>query len=267
MAQHRKEIIDGKLKCSKCKYNLPLSDFDNDKRTSTGKKSYCKVCRKSNYDNKRIKAPYNSGMIGIYLYKCEQCKDDFITKNQTKYIAMINAEKGLAMKRMNKKSKNNEKQVKELMIIQTAWYYLTLFLEKAGVIKDNMLVKDAGNDYTDTKGAISLGKQIMFILSRVKMPLQQKALDKANLVMKETDTTTEFNYYMFAITLLMEYKENFRNKTYCLPITYDELNTLFDESFEIALKNKEQMDIIKDSATIAEDYYKAVVNYGIKNKE
>lgn len=170
------------------------------------------------------------------------------------------------MRRTNKKSKSNIKQVKELMVIQSAWYYLTLFLEKAGVIKDNMIVKDAGKDFTDTSGAISLGNQIMFILKRVKMPLQEKALSTANIIMKKTDETTEFNYFMFAITLLMQYKENFKNKTYHLPITYNELNTLFDNHFEIALKNKEQMEIIKDSTRVAEDYYDAIINYGTENK-
>lgn len=84
MAQNKRQIIDGKLKCSSCKYNLPLKDFDNDARTSTGKKAYCKVCRKSKYDSKRIKIPYNSGIIGVYLYKCEQCKHDFTTRKSNK---------------------------------------------------------------------------------------------------------------------------------------------------------------------------------------
>lgn len=165
-----------------------------------------------------------------------------------------------------RKNKNNEMQIKELMVIQSTWYYLTLFLEKAGVIKDGRFIKDIDRKFKDIDGAISLGKQIMFILQRVKMPLQEKAINQANIVMKETDTTTEFNYLMFAITLLMEYKENFKNKTYHLPITYDKLNTLFDNHFEIALKNAEQMDIIKDSTKVAENYYKAIINYGTENK-
>lgn len=171
------------------------------------------------------------------------------------------------MKRMNKKKKSNQNQVKELILLQSAWYYLTLFLEKAGVIKNNAFVKGAEKDFADTKGAMSLGKKIIFILSRVKFSLQEETLDKANKIMNTTDTKTEFNYLMFSIILLMEYKEQFKNKTYSLPITYDELNTLFDEYFGIALKDKEQMEIINDSTKVAHEYYNAVVNYGIDNKE
>jgi len=42
-----------------------------------------------------------------------------------------------------RKKKNNTKQIQELMIIEASMYYLTSFLEKAGVIKDNQFVKGA----------------------------------------------------------------------------------------------------------------------------
>jgi uncharacterized protein YbaR (Trm112 family) len=85
MSQKKKEIINNKLKCSKCNYWLPVEEFDNDKNTSTGKSSYCKVCRrKSHYDVKRRKQEYNSGLIGLYLFKCEQCGNDFTTKKSNK---------------------------------------------------------------------------------------------------------------------------------------------------------------------------------------
>jgi hypothetical protein len=162
---------------------------------------------------------------------------------------------------MAKKLKNNTKQLQELMIVQTAMFYLTLFLEQAGVIKNNLFVKDAEKDFADIKGAISLGKQTMFILSRVKMPLQKKALDKANKIMQNTDNSTDFNYLVFVLALLMEYKEHFKNKIYMLPISFNELNTIFDEYFKIALEDKEQMEVIKDSTTVAENYYKNIINY------
>lgn len=172
-------------------------------------------------------------------------------KNQIKFIAVINAEKGLGMKRMSKKKKNNTRQLKELILIQTAMFYLTLFLEQAGVIKNNQFVKDAETDFEDIKGAISLGKKVMFVLSKVKMDLQQKALDKANSIMQETDNSTGFNYLVFVLILLMNYKENFTNKIYHLPISYDELNTLFDEKDYIehggvctAWKHKNEFKII-----------------------
>ena len=80
-------IINGvkKLKCSKCKYWLSFDEYGNNKNTSTGKSSYCKVCRKSHYDSKRIKIPYNSGMKGLYLFKCEQCGVSFATKKSNKF--------------------------------------------------------------------------------------------------------------------------------------------------------------------------------------
>jgi len=87
MAQNKREIfiINGieKLKCSNCKYKLPFEDFDKDTKNSTGKSSYCKVCRKSKYDSKR-KTPSNSGIIGVFLYQCDQCGNDFTTKKSNK---------------------------------------------------------------------------------------------------------------------------------------------------------------------------------------
>ena len=120
-------------------------------------------------------------------------------------------------------------------------------MEQAGVIKDNKFAQDAEKDFADIKGAISLGKKLMFILSNVKMDLQQKALGKANEIMNKTDNSTDFNYLVFVLVLLMQYKEHFKNKTYIVPISYDELNTLFDDYFALGLKNKEQMETLKDS--------------------
>jgi hypothetical protein len=169
------------------------------------------------------------------------------------------------MKRKSKNKKDNANQLKELIIIQTAMFYLTLFLEQAGVIKNNQFIKGAEKDFADIKGAISLGKQVMFVLSRVKMDLQQKSLSKANSILKETENITEFNYLVFVLILLMEYKENFKNNVYHLPIKYEELNALFDEYFMLGLKDDEQMQVIKDSTKAANEYYRAVVEYGNKN--
>jgi hypothetical protein len=144
-------------------------------------------------------------------------------------------------------------------------FYLTLFLEQAGVIKNNQFIKGEEKDFADIKGAISLGKQVMFVLSRVKMDLQQKSLSKANSILKETENITEFNYLVFVLILLMEYKENFKNNVYHLPIKYEELNALFDEYFMLGLKDDEQMQVIKDSTKAANEYYRAVVEYGNKN--
>jgi len=81
----KREIVNNKLKCSKCPYWLPLDDFHNCKESPVGKKAYCKVCSR-NYDKKRrgTKLPFNSGIIGVYLFKCEHCKQDFITKKANK---------------------------------------------------------------------------------------------------------------------------------------------------------------------------------------
>lgn len=87
MPQHKKEIriIDGvkKLRCSKCKYLYSFDEFSNNKRTSTGKVSCCKYCRKSVYDNKR-NVPSNTGIIGLFRYICECCKKEFTTKKSNR---------------------------------------------------------------------------------------------------------------------------------------------------------------------------------------
>ena len=158
-----------------------------------------------------------------------------------------------------RKQKDNTRQIQELMIIECSMYYLTSFLEKAGVIKDNVFVTGVNKDFEDIKGAISLGKQLMFILSKVKMDLQQKALLKANTAMKNTNYNDGFNYLVFVLNLLMQYKEHFKNKVYHLPISYDELNTSFDEYFVLGLDDKEQMEVIKDSGLVAELFYKEVI--------
>lgn len=159
-----------------------------------------------------------------------------------------------------RKKKDNTRQIQELMIIEASMYYLTSFLEKAGVIKNNQLVKGADTDFEDIKGSLSLAKQLMFILSRVKMDLQQKALAKANTALKNLQIENDFNYFVFVLNLLMIYKEEFKNKVYHLPITYDELNTLFDDYFTLGLKDKEQMKIIKYSGDVAKLYYEAVTS-------
>lgn len=87
MPQVKKEIkvINGiqKLRCSKCKYWYTLDEFSKNKMTSTGKASYCKYCQKSHYDDKR-KVKSNTAIIGIFVFKCECCKNDFITKKSNK---------------------------------------------------------------------------------------------------------------------------------------------------------------------------------------
>lgn len=163
---------------------------------------------------------------------------------------------------MSKKKKNNKNQEKELMIIQCSMFYITVFLEQAKVIKNNTFVKDAEKDFEDIQGAIKLGKQLMFILSKVNINLQNKTIDKANKAMINTRCEKDFNYLVFVIALLMEYKENFKNKIYILPITYNQLNTLFDEYFTLGLKDTEQMEVIKDSMEVASLFYQEVLNYG-----
>lgn len=79
----KREVKEGKLKCSKCNYWLPLDQFYNNSESSVGKKSYCKSCSKS-YDSKRKKTTFNSGIIGIYLNTCPYCHNDFTTKTPTK---------------------------------------------------------------------------------------------------------------------------------------------------------------------------------------
>jgi len=168
---------------------------------------------------------------------------------------------------MTNKQFKRQRQIKELILIQTSMFYLTLFLEKAGVIKNNVFIDGKNKSLEDVKGAISLGKKIMGALHNVKMNIQQEAIKKANEIMIETDSKTEFNYYIFVLILLMEYKENFRNKTYSLSITYGELNTLFDDYFKVGLEDRSRMEVINDSSKIAEDFYKSVLEYGIKNSK
>jgi len=163
---------------------------------------------------------------------------------------------------MNKKAKQLLRQKKELIILMTSMYHLTLFLEKAGAIENGKLKEDCDKSFEDIKGAISLGQQIMTILQRVSASLQNGLLPIANDLLKKADNQElGFNYLTFTLTLLMEYKESFKNKVYALPISYGELNDIYDAYFVIGLKDKEQMSIITDSMKLASDFYKEVLNY------
>jgi len=72
-----------KIKCSKCKYWLPLTEFYKDKNTSTGKKSYCKACYKAHYGSKR-KTKSNTDVIGVFYFNCVQCGIGFSTTKSNK---------------------------------------------------------------------------------------------------------------------------------------------------------------------------------------
>ena len=78
------KIVNGveKLRCSKCNYWLTFDEFSNDKHTSTGKRAYCKCCQKK-YNSGRRKREFNSGLIGLYLETCIQCKTKFTTKSSS----------------------------------------------------------------------------------------------------------------------------------------------------------------------------------------
>ena len=84
MQQLKRSIKDGKLKCSKCNYNLPISEFTNDKKTSSGYASVCKACRKHHYDSKRNKHITNTGVIGLFRNECPYCLKSFTTKTARK---------------------------------------------------------------------------------------------------------------------------------------------------------------------------------------
>lgn len=75
-----KQIINGKLKCSTCKYLLPLEEFGKHKRTATGYRLNCKACENLNQRKSRPKAPTNTGINGIYEIECDHCKNTFTTK-------------------------------------------------------------------------------------------------------------------------------------------------------------------------------------------
>jgi hypothetical protein len=83
----KKEVrtINGvkKLRCSQCKYWYPFEEYSNNKYTSTGKMSYCKHCQKSHYDDKR-NVVSNTSIVGVFVYACECCKEEFVTKKSNK---------------------------------------------------------------------------------------------------------------------------------------------------------------------------------------
>jgi len=82
------KVINGveKLRCSKCKYWLTFDEFSNDRNTSTGKRAYCKCCQKQ-YNSKRRKIPFNSGIIGLYFNTCSQCKKSFTSKTSKSFCS------------------------------------------------------------------------------------------------------------------------------------------------------------------------------------
>ncbi|WP_373074009.1 hypothetical protein [Sulfurimonas sp.] len=84
MPQLKKQIVNGKLKCSKCAYWLPTCEYGKSAHSSTGYRSCCKVCQKHYYDSRRRKIEFNSGIIGLYKFDCDHCKKEFVTKKSSK---------------------------------------------------------------------------------------------------------------------------------------------------------------------------------------
>ena len=82
MPQDKKQIINNKLKCSKCKKWVNIEDFGNRRNTSTGKQSYCKYCRISHYDSKRpTKATQSNQLKGHYEVTCILCGTKVLRKS------------------------------------------------------------------------------------------------------------------------------------------------------------------------------------------
>lgn len=145
------------------------------------------------------------------------------------------------------------------MIIETALFYLTIFLEQEGFVNDNGFVKDIDKvKYEDIVGAVKLGKQMIFILKKVRPAHQEFVMNEAQKVFQKVDKETSFNYLVFVLFVLMRYKEEFRGKAYFIPTTYNDLNNIYDCYSE---KDEKQKSMIKDSIKIADEFYEAVVKY------
>lgn len=168
----------------------------------------------------------------------------------------------MSKKTLNKKAIMQLNQEKELMIIQSSMFYLILFLEKAGIIKDGKIIKEIDNDRNDLKGALNISRQIMFTLSKVNTKLQNKTLEKANELMDRVEFNVDFNYLTFSLTLLMEYRENIKNKIYYISVSNKIIVDVFDEYFKLGIKDKEQMEVVKDSIKMANLFFQEVLNYG-----
>ena len=168
----------------------------------------------------------------------------------------------MSKKTLSKKAIIQLNQEKELMIIQSSMFYLILFLEKAGIIKDGKIIKEIDNDRNDLKGALNISRQIMFTLSKVNTKLQNKTLEKANELMDRVEFNVDFNYLTFSLTLLMEYRENIKNKIYYISVSNKIIVDVFDEYFKLGIKNKEQMEVVKDSIKMANLFFQEVLNYG-----
>lgn len=168
----------------------------------------------------------------------------------------------MSNKTLNKKAIMQLNQEKELMIIQSSMFYLILFLEKAGIIKDGKIIKEIDNDRNDLKGALNISRQIMFTLSKVNTKLQNKTLEKANELMDRVEFNVDFNYLTFSLTLLMEYRENIKNKIYYISVSNKIIVDVFDEYFKLGIKDKEQMEVVKDSIKMANLFFQEVLNYG-----
>lgn len=117
MPQKKREVrtINGvkKLRCSACKYWLDFDEFGTCKSTSTGKKSYCKICAKSKYDSKRRKQEFNSGVIGLYLFECDHCHKEFTTKKSNKIYCSDKCRKR-AWYEQNEQTKSGKENGKSL---------------------------------------------------------------------------------------------------------------------------------------------------------
>lgn len=81
MPQKKREIINGKIKCSKCGYMLPVAEFGKTTHTSSGLRSCCKVCEKANYWSKRPMKNKQSAIIGRWESVCVYCNKGFMSKS------------------------------------------------------------------------------------------------------------------------------------------------------------------------------------------
>jgi len=104
------EIIDGKKPCSKCKQDLPITDFYKCKDTSIGLASCCIECRKKDYKNLTPEQREKYFLNRVSYYKRNKEKIDKRCKDYWNKIQ----ESGFSLKREQQLAKIYDLTPKEV---------------------------------------------------------------------------------------------------------------------------------------------------------
>jgi len=89
----KREIINGKLKCSNCKLYKDTINFSTDNSTSSSFRSNCKKCRKETRTDTKKYESNIEGIIGMFRNQCPCCSKFYSTKNPIQIYCSVKCTK------------------------------------------------------------------------------------------------------------------------------------------------------------------------------